>query len=279
VQAWHVDHGWRASSAHEAALLATWAEQWGVPFMTQRLPVASGSNREAEARQGRYTCFEQWSLDTGISTICLGHHRDDQAETVCMRLLQGAGAGGCRGMSQQRSRGRLQLLRPLLHVPALTLKTALRQAGIDWLEDPSNHDTTIWRNRIRHRLFPAMQQAGQPPVELFLRWQQQAVRLAARLDKEAELLSAQVEHSGTHAEVSLPWRTWTGCSAAVRARLLQQMVASILGEGATPGRRHILMVEDWTLRSGRGGLDLSRCRLQRRRSYLHLMRTTAGLSA
>jgi tRNA(Ile)-lysidine synthetase-like protein len=284
VHAWHVDHAWRDASADEASHLAEVAENWGIPFSSARLTSAPESNREAAARHARYAQFERWAGQQGISTLCLAHHRDDQAETVCMRLLQGAGAGGCRGMQRQRMLGTLQVVRPLLHVPGLELRLALQQADVSWLKDPSNSDLTIWRNRIRHRLFPLVRQSGVSPETLFLRWQQQAEKLAARLDIAADKVinsdKTGVSESLTEAtkRVSLPWQDWAACDSAVRARVLQKMMARLLGAGITPGRRHILLVEQWTNQNGRGGLDLSRCRLQRKRAYLHLEPVRAGFA-
>jgi len=274
VHAWHVDHGWRESSRQEAVALAEQAQQWGIPFISARLEAVSQRNREAEARRGRYAQFQDWSSTCGIHTLCLAHHRDDQAETVCMRLLQGAGACGCRGMLRERQMGEMRVVRPLLHISCHELRQTLRQAGITWLDDPSNADMNIWRNRIRHQLFPAMAACGSAPDELFLRWCVQADRVASKLDSEADIVLRDLSLSHAH-RLSLPWNAWKGSTSAVRARMLQKCMALLLGEGVTPGRRHILLVETWTEKSGRGGLDLSRCRLYRESDRLHLQSTTA----
>ena len=284
VHAWHVDHAWHETSADETLILAEMAERWGIPFSSFRLVSAPEANREAKARHARYAQFNVWAGQQGISTLCLAHHRDDQAETVCMRLLQGAGAGGCRGMQMQRMLGALQIVRPLLHVSGLELRIALQQAGVGWLEDPSNLDMSIWRNRVRHRLFPAVRLAGIIPEELFLRWQQQAEILASRLDAAADMVmksgNARVSENQEHAtkQASLRWHAWSACGSAVRARVLQKMMVQVFGAGVTPGRRHILLVEQWTNQNGRGGLDLSRCRLQRKRANLHLESVRAGFA-
>ncbi len=266
-EAWHVDHGWRDGSADEAAVLGDIARQWGVPFRSQRL-VAAGRNREAAARAGRLAQFRSWSEEAGIDTLCLAHHRNDQAETVCMRLLQGAGPGGCCGMRRERIMDGLRIVRPLLHVSARELRAALAAAGIAWLEDPSNRDMSIWRNRIRHRLFPAIAAAGYQPETLFLRWRGQAGRIAGLLDAAVDALLAHV--TVAERELRMPWSLWRDCAPAVRARALQRCMALLLGDGATPGRRHILLVEAWTEKSGHGGLDLSRCRIERRGAQLYL---------
>ena len=266
VEAWHVDHGWRAASESEAAALARRATAWGVPFRSARAAEASAANREAAAREARYRQFAHWAEAGGVHVLCLAHHREDQAETVCMRMLQGSGMHGIRGMAGMREARGLRLLRPLLHVSRDDLRQALRRAGVSWLEDPSNRDLSLWRNRIRHRLFPAMQAVGTDPWNLFLRWGEQAGRLAAVIDGRI----AQVPLIHAAGSVSLAWRDWSALVPPARARMLQKMVRILLGEGAVPGRRHILMVEAWTARNGSGGLDLSRCRLRRRQGRLHL---------
>jgi len=277
VQAWHIDHGWRQSSTQESKSLGVKAASWGIKFISARLPPPSGKNREAEARLGRLAQFQNWSQATGISTICLAQHLDDQAETVCMRLLQGAGAGGCQGMQYERLLGKLRIVRPLLHVPVQDLRQALTDTGITWFEDPSNKDMNIWRNRIRLQLFPRIRKAGISPQTLFLRWQQQASKLIQHIDQETDDLwhtTAQNEQN----MITIPWLAWKSCSSVIRARLLQKMMAQLLGDGVTPGRRHIELVESWTIKSGRGGLDLSRCRLYRKRGYLHLQPTRAAFA-
>lgn len=191
-----------------------------------------------------------------------------------MRFLQGSGIGGCRGIQRMRVNSDLNIVRPLLHVAGGELRKALQKGGIPWFEDPSNQDMSIMRNRIRHQLFPRILRTGTDPVQLFMRWQRQAERLARELDASADQvlecsdLSEAKEESGM---VALSWHRWVESSPAVRARVLQRMMASLFGEGVTPGRRHIMLVEQWTGHSGRGGLDLSRCRLQRRQGQLCLL--------
>ncbi len=275
LQAWHVDHAWRSFSHDETALLANRAEQWGIPFYSTRLDEPTGKNMEAEARAGRYAQFARWGQELDVNVLCLGHHLDDQAETVYMRMLQGAGAAGCRGMHNERMLGTLRLLRPLLHVQGNMLKEALREAEVEWLEDPSNDDSGLWRNRIRARDFSAMHQAGYQPRQLFLRWKVQADCLTDRLDTAAEKM---LENDLLHEQgvASLSWQAWCASSPPVRARVLQKIMVIVLGEGSTPGRRHIELVETWTSKKARGGLDLSRCRLYRAQGRLHLQTVRAG---
>jgi len=266
VQAWHIDHAWHKKSSDDARQLSKLAESWGISFLSQRLPETSTSNREAQARQGRYDAFQLMARETGISSIALGHHADDQAETICMRMLQGAGVMGCRGIAAQSCRDGLDIYRPLLHVRRASLECALQEKAVKYLHDASNDDVSLWRNRIRLELFPKMLSLGIDPYALFMRWQKQAVRLAKVLDAGADNIALYA----TGSACSILWYDWQNLSQAVRAQVLQRMAAFVLGEGTVFGRRHIELIEFWQKKGGRGGLDLSACRLSRKGGSLHL---------
>ncbi len=273
VEAWHVDHGWRPESADEARLLAERVRAWGIPFVSVRADAGGAVASEGRAREGRFEAFARISRIRGLRHLALAHHLRDQAETVCLRLVQGAGPAGLRGMRSWQVIGGLVVWRPFLGVDPGELRAELARAGVDWLEDPANEDLRHRRNRIRRLAFPEMRAAGVDPEALFVRLGLQAERVTAALQ---ERLPAW-EQIGRDARIG--WRAWMELSPPERARLLQRMVAGLLGEGATPGRRHIELVERWTRRGGRGGVDLSRLRLERTAGGLHLCRRPAGLPA
>ncbi len=268
VQAWHVDHSWHERSADETRQLADQADLWGIPFFAVRLDGSSSVNREAEARDGRYRAFSELSREQGVTALCLAHHREDQAETVFMRLLQGSGVEGCQGMNPVRQHGELKIFRPLLHLSRSQLRMALKLSGVGWLEDASNSDTTLWRNRLRNRSFPAMEKAGVNPTELFLRWQKQAVRVASQIRSEVDHLQLQSDSECCW----VAWKAWQLLAPPMRVYLLKRMMRQLFGATAVPGRRHILLVEAWMQHGGFGGLDLSRSRLMRKDGRLYLTR-------
>jgi len=273
VVAWHIDHGWRTDSATDADSLRKKMDIWGIEFHSARVNISFISNREAAARKARYAQFSRWAGMQEINTLCLAHHRDDQAETVCMRMLQGAGVTGCAGMKAERDLNHLHIVRPLLQVPKSALQAALRHAGVGWLEDVTNRDTTLMRNHIRHNFFPAIQKAGIDPVSLFGRWQQQASRLAILLEEQTNTVEIQRKNG----IVSVSWNAWRKMSAPVRACVLQRMMALLSGEGMVLGRRHIELAESWLRKGGRGGIDLSRSRLSHRGGCLHLSAVEVSL--
>src|SRR6185503_18901729 len=110
------------------------------------------------ARRERYAFLRRVKDATGASAIAVAHTRDDQAETVLLRLLRGAGRTGLAAM-RPRSAG---LVRPMLGVSRQQVMAHLRARGLDWREDPTNADTRLLRNRVRHELLPLLEARFNP---------------------------------------------------------------------------------------------------------------------
>lgn len=148
----HLDHALDEGSATRAAQAAARAEELAVPFHHSRrttpMLTAGGLGLEAEAREGRYRFLEELRERLGFQWIATAHHRDDQAETVLLRMRFGSGPFGLGGI--QRRRG--AVIRPLLDESRAALRQALRTNGLKWTEDPTNADLRRPRNRIRHRV-------------------------------------------------------------------------------------------------------------------------------
>ena len=103
----------------------------------------------ARARAARFQSLERACARAGIVHLLLGHHAADQAETVALRLLEGSGLAGLAGMAALVERREMRILRPLLGVPGGRLRAELEEAGVGWIEDPSNRDPGARRNRLR----------------------------------------------------------------------------------------------------------------------------------
>lgn len=154
VELFHVDHALDPASGERAAAAAAIAAQIGLPFNVERHPVPDAARRregtEAAARRVRYAALEAFRARIGAERILTAHHRDDQVETLLLRLAAGSGLAGLAGI--QRRRG--ALLRPLLDLDRATLDAYVAARGIVALEDPTNLDLANERNRVRHRLLP-----------------------------------------------------------------------------------------------------------------------------
>jgi tRNA(Ile)-lysidine synthase len=151
----HVDHGLRPESGADAAFVRTVGERLGIPVDVLPVTVPAGGSLEARAREVRYAALEAAADRLGATRIALGHTADDQAETVLMRLLEGAGVRGVAGIPPVRGR----IIRPLLGVRRGALRAELERAGLAWVEDPTNRDPKFFRNRVRHEILPLLEDA------------------------------------------------------------------------------------------------------------------------
>lgn len=156
--AFHVDHGLQAPSLRWAAHCERETAMLGVEFRLHRLSgsPATGESLEAWAREHRYRALASMARQAGAQAVLTAHHADDQIETFLLRLARGAGLEGLIGIEPDLVLGDLRLLRPFLGLSRRSLQEWGRDAGIAWIEDPSNQDETLLRNALRRQLTPAI---------------------------------------------------------------------------------------------------------------------------
>ena len=152
-RALHVNHGLHPDAGRWAASAEAYCASLGVTCsMLSVAVVRSAAGLEADARHARYAAFLA-ALEDG-DRLLLAHHRDDQAETVMLRLLRGAGPAGLAAMPERRRLGRGELRRPLLDLDRALLERAATEAGVSVAEDPSNALLDQDRNFLRHAVLP-----------------------------------------------------------------------------------------------------------------------------
>ena len=154
LRALHVDHRLHPDSAAWAKHCADFCELLGIPLITAHAEVndAHSEGIEAAARRARYTAFAQ-HLGEG-EWLALAHHRDDQVETILLKLLRGAGPQGLGGMRALRPFARGFLWRPLLETSRETLRMYLNEKTIHYIDDPANADPRFARNVLRREILP-----------------------------------------------------------------------------------------------------------------------------
>ncbi len=154
LRALHINHGlsshadtWQAHCQQVCLALP-------VPFQAQSVTVQQkpGDSLEEQARQARYQVFAEQLQPNEI--LLMAHHQDDQAETLMLRLMRGAGPRGLAAMPLNRPLGRGLLWRPLLEIPRTELQTYAIANNLQWIDDESNLDIRFDRNFVRHELFP-----------------------------------------------------------------------------------------------------------------------------
>ena len=157
IEAATVDHDLRAESRAEAELVAGICSGLGVPHRIlavawREKPVSA---IQEQARDGRYELIAGWLRERGLAAVCTGHHRDDQAETLLMRLARGSGVRGLAAMRPSvplPATPDLKLLRPLLDWSRDDLAAVCVAAGLTPVADPSNDDENFERVRVRKML-------------------------------------------------------------------------------------------------------------------------------
>jgi len=184
----HLDHAGDGGSAERALRAQALAEHLGVPWLSARRDVGAlgrpGESWESAARRIRYEFLEETCAVCGAAWIALAHHRDDQAETVLLRLLLGSGLSGLAAMRPVHG----AKVRPLLGLPKAKLAAYVAALGLSPNEDPSNREPGALRNRIRHRLLPALA-ASEGLPDLAVRLARLAERAAGASDRISSLLT------------------------------------------------------------------------------------------
>lgn len=173
VHAAHVNYGLRPGAADaDEALVSDVCAGLCVPLAIHRadpeaMKAASGSSLQEVAREIRYAFFERVAREQGIEAVAVGHHRDDQAETVLLNLMRGSGLEGLSGMPPSRplrSGASCRLVRPLLTCSRTDLLSYARRRGLRWREDASNASGDYVRNVLRREILPRMDALGGPGV-------------------------------------------------------------------------------------------------------------------
>ncbi len=156
LSALHVHHGLSTHAEHWVDFCTAYCHEWAVPLeiVRVRVPLDSGEGVEAAARRLRYQAFSACQADW----LALAQHRDDQAETLLLNLLRGAGVTGAAGMPAERQLGaQRRLLRPLLDVPRREIEAYAQAHGLRWVDDDSNEDRHFRRNFLRHDILPPLE--------------------------------------------------------------------------------------------------------------------------
>jgi len=178
ISAIHVNHQLHAQAAGWAAFCRERCRQLGVRLKVVKVEVKHGNSTEAAARAARYGVF----AENCAGIVALAHNRDDQAETVLLQLLRGAGPRGLAAMPVYRDAAPQSpaILRPLLDVPRQTIAAYAGRHRLRWVEDDSNDDRAYLRNFLRHDVLPLLE-AKVPGAGITL-------ARAARLQAEASAL-------------------------------------------------------------------------------------------
>ncbi len=264
ILALHVNHQLDPDAHYWAEAAANFSASLGIDYRMVSVDVASGGSVEAAARAARYAAFEA-VLGPG-DLLILGHHADDQVETVVMNMLRGSERPGLQGMPSDRIVGQATLVRPFLKVERARLIAYAESHGLEWIEDPSNARVQHDRNFLRHDVLPTLDQrfvGWRRRIETALARDEsfgQAVDEAVSRDLEVCLdglglrVDRLIKHS--HARQRMILRRFLGerCPQQPSGRAIDEFLDQLRSSKAR-GRAELL-VGDWTLDSDRGWIFL-----------------------
>ena len=189
LHAIHIHHGLQPAADAFASHCAEVCARLGVPL--QQVDVNArhehGESPEDAARKARYAALAQAATSLGMQAVWLGHHADDQVETLLLALSRGAGLPGLAAMPARFERHGVRFERPLLGVASRAIRDWLRAEGIGFIEDPSNENRSFTRNRIRHEILPALEKAFPQFRETFAR----SARHAAQAQRVLSSVAAE----------------------------------------------------------------------------------------
>jgi tRNA(Ile)-lysidine synthase len=268
----HVDHRLRASSGAEAARAAKLAESLHLDFeavavATAPTDVHAGVGVEEAARRERYRSLFAVAGRCSARAVATAHHRGDQAETVLLHLLRGGGVHGAAGMaerspspvvaasptrdiSQENSLGEVWLWRPLLNEPREVIDAYVAKLGLTPVQDPSNEDTTLRRNALRHEVLPLLETYIPGAAAALSRY----AALAAEDDRALEAIALSHLRAGVDPGGRLAAAPLRAQPAAIQRRAIRRWLAEATGVSELSAERTdaVLLLGQ----SGRGGTAL-----------------------
>ncbi|HMN92989.1 MAG TPA: tRNA lysidine(34) synthetase TilS [Hydrogenophaga sp.] len=262
VVALHVHHGLQAAANDFEVQVQALTGALGLPLHIERLALVlrSGDSPEEVARQGRYRALARMAMGAGAAAVLLGHQADDQAETVMLALGRGAGLPGLAAMAPRFLRHGVCFGRPLLGLRGDALRRWLRQQGVEFIEDPSNADPGLTRNRIRQELMPAWERcfpAFRDTVARSARHVAQAQVLLEELARMDLLLTGNPPaiaalQSLSRERQANALRSWIGALAGRGPSTAQlETLLDLLERCRTRGHRiHLKVADGWVEREG-----------------------------
>jgi tRNA(Ile)-lysidine synthase len=269
----HFDHAIRTDSAADAEFVKKLARSLKLRYYSERADVpayakAQKLSLEVAARTLRYQFFERIAKAHDFKKIALGHTLNDQAETLLMRLLRGAGLEGLSGIPPVRPSGELTYIRPLIECTRDQIVAFAQAHKLSWREDPTNYDTTIMRNKIRHELIPILKEYNPKVLEALGRTARLLAQAAHVLDCQAEQALATLIASESAQGLALDLKGLLELPEYLQALVLRRAIARV-NPLCEPEAAHIEALLRWISRRGAGELHLpAGVRVLRRHSHL-----------
>jgi tRNA(Ile)-lysidine synthase len=214
----HCDHAWHEGSTQISKSLGNYCEGRAFNYISVKFDFTDLKKNEENARDLRFQFFIQKTAELGVQDLFMGHHLDDNVETIIFRLFRGTGVAGLKGIPLENlleSSG-LTLHRPLLRCEKKELQEFARDFNVTIWEDPSNVSDLYSRNRIRLNIFPEAEKINP-------KFKNNINRLALLIEEQESYINIQVEYAVKHLG-SLPWalESFKNLEKLIQRRLLER---------------------------------------------------------
>ena len=240
----HLNHGIRGEEAdRDAAFVKNLCETWQIPYYERKedipaLAKAMEVSEETAGRLARYQFFQELCREKGFDRIATAHNRDDQAETVLMRVIRGTGMEGLSGIRYVRQDG---VIRPLLDVERTQIEGYCQENNLTYCTDSTNQEDTYTRNRIRHRLLPLLKAEFNPNITGAL------AALAQNMAEDGDFLKGYANRlyrrinnpAPSHKPILLDMETLELVQESIRSRLILLATQDAMGKDYRLERCHM----------------------------------------
>ena len=256
VAAAHFNHQLRGeASDRDENFVRDWCDAHEIPFFAGRgdvrgLATREGLSTEEAARQLRYDFLEQTRQEAGLGCILTAHHADDNAETMLLNLIRGAGLRGLAGIPPRRG----EIVRPLLNVTRAELEQYAETRGIPHVEDETNEDDEITRNLLRHKVLPVLRQANPKAVEHMTQAAAALRETEAGLAALAEGYEAQAEARPGQVRISV--QVLEGAPPFLRPRIWLDLLERLGAGRKDVGAAHLAALAGLLTSDGDGQVSL-----------------------
>jgi tRNA(Ile)-lysidine synthase len=257
----HLDHGLRDESADDARFAASVCERWQVPVVVERFDVAGLArmerlSAEEAARKARYAFLSHLAMARGGNVVAVAHQADDQAETILMHLLRGAGTQGLAGMlplsrmeppvvdqvpwgHRSAAVEPMTVVRPLLTTTRAQVEAYCREIDMQPRQDRSNLDTSLLRNRVRHELIPYLESYNPQIRRLLQRTASLAADDEALIERQVQGMWGVVVVREDEDRIELWLKIWSGLPAGMQRRVLREAIRRLRGDLRDVGWEHV----------------------------------------
>ncbi len=267
----HLDHGMRKDSQADTLFVKKWAEKLNIPVTIKRLNpklIKSKGSLEEILREARFAFLINTAKKIKAQKVALGHNLNDQAETVLMRLLRGAGLSGLSGIAKSRVINNVVFIRPLLGTSRRQIEDFLKRRKIKSLQDPTNREELFLRNKIRHYLIPLLRKNYNPNIIEIL------ANLAENVADDYDYLNQSTKKYVKGKKLFLKLKQLLKFHPAILRLTLRNTIALIQGDTRRINFQHIRELEELLkFRPEKSIVDLPKgVSVQKTRTALHFFK-------